>query len=266
MAIRGVSMANTTRRNESVQSVVRTSGLGCCYREGRVLEAVSICVEAGDYVGIVGPNGSGKSTFVRCLMGLCRISEGSAELFGTSTDRFREWQRIGYLPQSLNVINPVFPATVEETVALGLLSRTRLPRSISPDDRGRIVRTLELLDIDGIRHKLIGELSGGQQQRVLLARALVNQPDLLILDEPTAALDPDMRDRFYRLIGDINRTDGVTVLLVTHDSGAIGKHASKMLYLDKKVLFYGSFEEFCHSDEMTMLFGPNSQHLMCHRH
>ena len=68
------------------------------------------------------------------------------------------------------------------------------------------------------------------------------------------------------MIGDINRTDGVTVLLVTHDSGAIGKHASKMLYLDKKVLFYGSFEEFCHSDEMTMLFGPNSQHLMCHRH
>lgn len=259
-------MALRVVRGESAGAVVATERLGCSYREGMVLEDITLEVAAGDYVGIVGPNGSGKSTFVRCLMGLCRMCAGQGLLFGVPVAEFRDWHRIGYLPQSLQVINPVFPATVTETVSLGLLSRCGFPRSISAAGRAAVDRILELLDISSIRHKLVGELSGGQQQRVLLGRALVNDPELLILDEPTAALDPEMRDRFYRLIGDVNRERGVTVLLVTHDSGAIGKHASKMLYLDKKVLFYGSFEEFCHSDEMTALFGPNSQHLMCHRH
>jgi len=125
---------------------------------------------------------------------------------------------------------------------------------------------LEELGILDLAGKLIGELSGGQQQRMLLARALVNDPELLILDEPTAALDPEMRDRFYGLVSDINRNRGVTVLLVTHDTGTIGMYASKLLYLDKKVLFFGNFDEFCHSPEMSALFGEHSQHLMCHRH
>jgi len=146
------------------------------------------------------------------------------------------------------------------------LSLKRFPRRLTRNDREKVDIILEQLDIYPIKHRLIGELSGGQQQRVLLARALVNAPDLLILDEPTAALDPEMRERFYSLIGDINRSRQVTVLLVTHDTGAIGKFASKMLYLDKRMLFYGNFEEFCNSADMSALFGEHSQHLMCHRH
>ena len=133
-------------------------------------------------------------------------------------------------------------------------------------DMDKINVTLNELGILHLKHKLIGELSGGQLQRVLLARAIVNDPELLVLDEPTAALDPETRGRFYAMIADINRTRGVTILLVTHDSGAVGEHASKMLYLDKKVLFFGSFDEFCCSPEMSTLFGEHSQHLMCHRH
>ena len=262
-------MTETAAQDKVAQTsvpAVSTDRLGCRQRAGRVLEEVTVTVGQGDYVGIVGPNGSGKSTFVRSLMGLCAISDGEARLFGVPVQQFTEWHRIGYLPQSIQVINPAFPATVEEVVALGLLSRTRFPRRLSARDRTAVTETLALLDIEGLRYRLVGELSGGQQQRVLLARALVNNPELLILDEPTAALDPEIRDRFYRLIGEINRSRGVTVLLVTHDTGVIGEHADKMLYLDKRVLFYGSFEQFCHSDEMTALFGPNSQHLMCHRH
>ena len=246
--------------------VVTTERLCCSYRAGRVLEDISITVEAGDYVGIVGPNGSGKSTLVRALIGLLAISEGTASIFGVPSGRFNEWGRIGYLPQSLHLLNPVFPATVAEVTGLGLLSRKRFPRKLTRTDRAKVDETLETLGVYDIRDKLIGELSGGQQQRVLLARALVNDPDLLILDEPTAALDPETRERFYALIAGINRSRGVTVLLVTHDSGAIGQHATKMLYLDKRALFYGSFEEFCRSKEMSELFGPHSQHLMCHRH
>ncbi len=231
-----------------------------------MLEDINIQVCRGDYVGIVGPNGSGKSTLVKALLGLVDICGGGASLFGSSLAEFKDWRRVGYLPQSLHMVNPVFPATVHETVGLGLLSLKRFPKRLNLNDRLKIDETLEEPGIYELRHKLIGELSGGQLQRVLLARAIVNDPELLILDEPTAALDPETRERFYTMIGNINRTRGVTVLLVTHDSGAIGQHASKMLYLDKKVLFFGSFEEFCHSPEMSSLFGEHSQHLMCHRH
>lgn len=246
--------------------IVRTEQLACCYREGRVLEDISFRVQRGDYVGIVGPNGSGKSTLVKALLGLVDISSGGAALFGSPLAGFRDWRRVGYLPQSLHLVNPVFPATVHETVGLGLLSLKRFPKSLNSGDRIKIDDTLEELGIYDLRLKLIGELSGGQLQRVLLARAIVNNPELLVLDEPTAALDPETRERFYTMIGTLNRTRGVTVMLVTHDSGAIGLHASKMLYLDKKILFYGSFEEFCHSPEMSSMFGEHSQHLMCHRH
>jgi zinc transport system ATP-binding protein len=246
--------------------VVKTEKVDCCYREGRVLESVSFEVGRGDYVGIVGPNGSGKSTLVKALLGLVDICDGSTSLFGNQLADFGDWHKVGYLPQSLNLVNPVFPATVYETVGLGLLSVKRFPKRMNRDDKKRIDDTLDELGIFDLKDKLIGELSGGQLQRVLLARAIVNDPELLIMDEPTAALDPETRERFYAMIADINLNRGVTVLLVTHDSGAIGRYASKMLYLDKKILFYGSFEEFCQSPEMSSLFGEHSQHLICHRH
>ena len=246
--------------------IVATDLLSCSYREGRVLEDISFQVERGDYVGIVGPNGSGKSTLIKALLGLVTICNGSATLFGTPLSLFRDWYKVGYLPQSLHLVNPVFPATVHETVGLGLLSLKRFPKRLNRADNSKIGLILDELGISDLKNKLIGELSGGQLQRVLLARAIVNDPELLVLDEPTAALDPETRGRFYAMIADINRTRGVTVLLVTHDSGAIGEHASKMLYLDKKMLFYGSFDQFCHSPEMSSLFGEHSQHLMCHRH
>ncbi|MDD2580608.1 MAG: metal ABC transporter ATP-binding protein [Desulfuromonadaceae bacterium] len=246
--------------------IVTTELLSCSYREGRVLEDISFQVERGDYVGIVGPNGSGKSTLVKALLGLVTISKGSASLFGTPLPHFRDWYKVGYLPQSLHLVNPVFPATVHETVGLGLLSLKRFPKRLNRADNDKINTILDELGILDLEHKLIGELSGGQLQRVLLARAIVNDPELLVLDEPTAALDPETRGRFYAMIASINRSRGVTVLLVTHDSGAIGEHASKMLYLDKKILFYGSFDQFCCSHEMSSLFGEHSQHLMCHRH
>jgi zinc transport system ATP-binding protein len=122
------------------------------------------------------------------------------------------------------------------------------------------------MGIIAIKNKLIGELSGGLRQRALLARALVNDPDLIILDEPTTALDPETRESFYQVVRELNRTRNTTVLLVTHDTGTIGLHASRLLYLDKKIIYYGGFEDFCASSEMTEIFGSHAQHLICHRH
>src|ERR1035437_3138963 len=179
--------------------IVSTELLSCSYREGRVLEDVSFQVERGDYVGIVGPNGSGKNTLVKALLGLVTISKGSAALFGTDLSAFRNWHKVGYLPQSLHLVNPLFPATVHEAVGLGLLSLKRFPKRLNRVDNDKICITLDELGISDLKHKLIGELSGGQLQRVLLARAIVNDPELLVLDEPTAALDPETRGRFYAM-------------------------------------------------------------------
>lgn len=246
--------------------VLAIAGLAFRYNATTVLDGISFRVQAGDYLGIVGPNGSGKSTLIRTILGLAQPEQGTVELFGTSQARFRDWRRIGYLPQRLKFFNPNFPATVEEVVRLGLLAGKTIPRLGAKGDDEAVEKTLALMGIADIRQRLIGELSGGQQQRVLLARAVVGGPELLILDEPTTALDPETRENFYHLLHHLNQHQGTTVILVTHDTWSIGKYATRFLYLDKRVIFDGTFDDFCQSPEMTAFFGESAQHLICHRH
>lgn len=245
---------------------LKVDGLCFSYDANEVLHQISFRVQAGDYLGIVGPNGSGKSTLIRTILGLTEPGHGKVELFGTPRARFREWRRIGYLPQRLKFFNPNFPATVEEVVRLGLLAGKNIPRVRRKGDAAAVEKTLELMGITDIRRTLVGELSGGQQQRVLLARAVVGGPELLILDEPTTALDPETRENFYHLLHHLNRHQGTTVILVTHDTWSIGKYATRFLYLDKRVIFDGTFDDFCRSPEMTSFFGEHAQHMICHRH
>lgn len=246
--------------------VLRISDLTCSYNGMVVLSGISFRVTAGDYLGIVGPNGSGKSTLVRALLGLTTPDAGESELFGVPLKEFDDWRRIGYLPQRIRFFNPNFPGTVEEVVRLGLLAGGARFTAGAASQGEAIDEALELLGIAKLKKRLIGGLSGGQQQRVLLARALVNRPELLILDEPTTALDPETREHFYALLERVNQEKGTTVLLITHDTWSIGKYASRFLYIDKKIVFDGNFDEFCGSSEMTAFFGEHSQHLICHRH
>ncbi|TSK04335.1 MAG: metal ABC transporter ATP-binding protein [Geobacter sp.] len=236
------------------------------YHGTEVLQDVSFTVNPGDYVGICGPNGSGKSTMIKIILGLLAPTAGAISVLGKPLGGFHDWRRIGYLPQGLQFFNPHFPATVDEVIRLGRLSAKKFPRRFTKDDTRAVEQTMEWMGISHIRGKMIGELSGGLRQRVLLARALVNDPALLVMDEPTTALDPETRESFYKLIFEMNREKKVTVLLVTHDTATIGKYASHLLYLDKKVIFYGSFDDFCNSTEMTGFFGEHGQHLVCHRH
>ena len=229
-----------------------------------VLKGLTFSVEGGDFVGVVGPNGSGKSTLIRLILGLMRPTLGEISLFGSPLRRFDEWRKVGYLPQTSSAVNRFFPATVKEIVGLGLVPAGR--GGIARHDEKAVRRAMELMDIMDIRNRLIGELSGGQHQRVLLARALIREPQLLILDEPTVAIDSEIRGRFFDIITDLNRKRGVTVLLVTHDTSSIGLYATKLLYLEGSIVFYGGFDDFCLSREMTDVFGTFSQHLICHRH
>jgi zinc transport system ATP-binding protein len=247
-------------------AVISVENLHFQYQTVDVLTDISFDVEGGDFVGLVGPNGSGKTTLVRAILGIVRPQSGRLRLFGQDLERFRDWRRIGYLPQKLGGYNPNFPATVREVVSLGLIARKSFPRRLDRADRHAVDRALERLGIADIGHKLIGELSGGQQQRVLIARAMVSDPELIILDEPTAALDPETRELFFATLRDLNRNSAVTMILVTHDIGTIGEYAGKLLYIDRKIIFYGGFDLFCRSENMTALFGGSAQHIICHRH
>jgi zinc transport system ATP-binding protein len=248
------------------KDVLTIEGLGYSYNSTGVLNDITFRVKAGDYLGIVGPNGSGKSTLIKAILGLVEPDRGSVVIFGSPRKRFSEWRKIGYLPQRIKFFNPNFPATVEEIVRLGLLAGKKLPRVAKKGDDEAVETTLKLMGITDIRRRLIGDLSGGQQQRVLLARAVVGAPEILILDEPTTALDPETRENFYTLLEHLNRHVGTTVILVTHDTWSIGKYANRFIYLDKRIIFDGTFDDFCRSPEMTSFFGANAQHLICHRH
>jgi zinc transport system ATP-binding protein len=231
-----------------------------------VLQDITFSVEKNDYLALAGPNGAGKTSLVKTILGLMPRYQGTIELFGRDMKTFDRWDRVGYLPQRVNAFNPIFPAKVSEVVRLGLLSRKTFPKRFTKDDAARINHTLALMDIADLEGKPIGELSGGQQQRVFLARSLVSDPELLILDEPSTALDPPSRESFFELLKRLNKRIGITIILITHDTAQIGKYANRLLYLDKKLIFYGSFLDFCKSDEMGQYFGHFSQHLICHQH
>ncbi len=245
---------------------VRCEGLSFRYNDHEVLSDISFSITEGDYVGLVGPNGSGKSTLIKIMLGLLRPPAGRVMVFGSDPSERKLWDRLGYLPQKMDTFNPYFPSSVREIVSHGLISGKKFPKRLGKDDQTAINKALDLMNISGISNNLIGDLSGGQQQRVFLARAMVNEPGLLILDEPTTALDPETRQNFFTLLSELNRTGKVTIVLVTHDIGSVGKYASRLLYLDKRVVFYGGFDEFCLSGDMAKFFGEVSQHLICHRH
>lgn len=247
-------------------TLLQATHLSAGYGTAPAIVEINLSVEAGDYVGIVGPNGSGKTTLLRALLGLLPARTGDVLLWGTPLSEFRDWRKIGYLPQVAQLPFRQFPADVREVVASGRLAHLRFPKRLGPADQNAIDRVLDLVDLRPLAHRRIGELSGGQFQRVCLARALVSEPELLILDEPTSALDPAFREQFYALLTRLNREKKTAILLVTHDSATVGAHASRLLYIDQKIIFDGTFSDFCHSPRMTEYFGPAAQHLLCGRH
>ena len=144
-------------------NVVSAENLCFQYNSVEVLSDISFHLKAGDYLGIVGPNGSGKTTLIKLLLGFFKPGKGTISLFGSNPLSFRDWYKVGYLPQKINAFNPHFPATVKEIVSLGLLSRKKYPKNINKSDEPAINRALSLMDVSDIRDELIGELSGGQQ-------------------------------------------------------------------------------------------------------
>jgi zinc transport system ATP-binding protein len=200
-------------------SVIEVRGAQVDLGARPVLRGIDLEVRAGEFVALLGANGSGKSTLVRSLLHLVPLAGGDVRLFDTPLERFDAWARIGFVPQRMAAAGGV-PATVTEVVATGRLSRTGLFRRTTKADRAIVRRALEIVDMADRASDSVARLSGGQQQRVLIARALAGEPDLLILDEPTAGVDLPSQQAFADALRQLVDR-GTTILLVAHELGPL---------------------------------------------
>jgi zinc transport system ATP-binding protein len=199
------------------QPVVELENVSYAYGARRVIDGLNLTIRQRDFVGVIGPNGAGKTTLLRLMVGLLKPERGEVRLFGTPLPKFKEWHRIGYVPQRKS-FNLLFPATVREVVLSGLFGRRKLFRRITRADQRRCDEALEVLGIASLAGRRIGALSGGQQQRVFLARALIGDPELLILDEPTTGVDAETQENFFGLLRHMHQKHKMTFLMVSHDT------------------------------------------------
>lgn len=202
------------------------------YENVSVLSQISLTVEHGDFVGIVGSNGAGKSTLLKLMLGLLKPESGNIHLFGKELSEFKDYNKIGYIPQNSSSLAAGFPATVEEIVKANLFSQIGFLRFPTKKHALLVQKALEIVGMQEYAKRMIGELSGGQQQRVMLARVLVNDPQILLLDEPTTGVDFSASESLYALLEKLNRENGITVIMVTHDMERISRLAKRLIRLD----------------------------------
>jgi len=230
-----------------------------------VLRDVSFKIEAGDFLAVIGPNGSGKTTLIKVILGLLEPAKGKIWIMGKPRDEFINWQKIGYVPQKATHIDPFFPVSVKEVVAMGLISRRKFPPLSAKEEEDYIDRALKQVGMEKFKNRRIGRLSGGQQQRVFIARAIVSQPLVLFLDEPTTGVDAETQEHFYDMLDNLNKKDGITIVLITHEIGIINKHVNKVACLNQRLIYHGSHEEFCQSQAFKDMLAAGS-HIISHRH
>lgn len=202
-----------------------------------ILEAVNLSVDQHDFIGIIGPNGGGKTTMFRVILGLVRPSRGRVTVLGTTPDKAR--RRVGYVPQD-SLFDRDFPASVWDVVLMGRLGRVGRLRRYGAEDRAAAWNALETVEMQRFKDRQIGRLSGGQQQRVFIARALVSDPRLLLLDEPTASVDAPMMEEFYELLNRLKQR--MAIVLVTHDLSAVSVYVDTVGCLNRKLFYHHSKE------------------------
>jgi zinc transport system ATP-binding protein len=230
-----------------------------------VLHEVDLEINRGDFLGVIGPNGGGKTTLLRIMLGLARSECGHVRLFGADVREFRDWHRVGYVPQKAVVFESRFPASVAEVVLSGRVGRTGLGRPFRSADRAASIEALETVGMVDFRDRLIGRLSSGQQQRVFIARALANHPDLLVLDEPTVGVDLEAQEQFYSLLRRLNRDLGTTLVLVSHDVSVIAQEVTRLACLNRTLAFHGSPDDAIRCGAIAQMYRPESL-IVTHHH
>ncbi|NLN64977.1 MAG: metal ABC transporter ATP-binding protein [Clostridiaceae bacterium] len=238
-----------------MEHILEVKDLSFAYQGKPVLKDVSFSIDKGDFLGVIGPNGSGKSTLIKCMLKILVPDKGEIRILGQDIRKFDGWSKIGYVSQKANSFNGDFPATVREIVGLNLIARSGIFGKRPKDYGDRIDDALIKVGMQEYGDKLIGRLSGGQQQRVFIARVLVSDPEILFLDEPTVGIDANSEEALYCLLARLVEELGITVVMVTHDIGAITVHANKLVCLGEDGFVVHDIHEPLTEEKLSKLYG-----------
>jgi zinc transport system ATP-binding protein len=237
--------------------LVSVQSISYSYNSESVLENISFDIEEGDFLGIIGPNGAGKTTLFHCMLGLLNSYSGRITILNQDIKKYKKiFSKIGYIPQKKS-IDQKFPLTVEELVSLSLYKST---------SKNLVLEILKQVGLEKMKNKTIGQLSGGQQQRVLIAKALVNNPIILMLDEPTNELDPQSQNDFYSLLKELNEKNKITIIWSSHDMDAVNKYANKVSCINKRMFFHGDKGEFFSSEDHLKNYSESTMQIHMHSH
>lgn len=229
----------------SGEKVIEIKDLSVYYKNNTAIEKVNLDVYRGEFLGIIGPNGGGKTTLIKAMLGLVEKSSGSVKVLGKNTGKAHS--AIGYVPQ-FSIVDRSFPISVTEAVLSARLKSGLHPfRYFKEKDRKFALQYLSRVNMTELKDRQVSELSGGEFQRLLIARALATDPEILVLDEPTASVDPASRNTIYSLLDELNN-EGMTIIMVTHDLLAISSSVGRMACLNRRLAYHGEpklTEEVC---------------------
>jgi zinc transport system ATP-binding protein len=226
-------------------TLIDIQDLNFSYNRQPVLIDVDLSVQAGDFVAMIGPNGGGKTTLLKLMLGLLKPDAGRVRIFGESPREAAH--RIGYVPQDVH-INKDFPVSALDVVLMGKLKPGRGWSRHSETDRREAMRALGLVEMEKFHLQRIGELSGGQKQRVFVARALVTDPQILFLDEPTASIDAKGQNEFYQLLNELNQK--ITIIIVSHDLMVVSGYIKSVVCVNRHLHYHGHPEVTAEMIEM----------------
>lgn len=237
--------------------IVEIKNLTVQYPDVKALDDVTFEVNQGDFLGIIGPNGAGKSTLFDTMLGLNTKYKGTIKFFGEDIRKSKNYlKEIGYVPQK-PIFEKNFPVTVTDVVRMGLRKES---------DENKIDEILQQLWIHELRDRRIGELSGGQQQRVFIAKALINKPKILILDEPVTGIDQQSIDLFFSILRELNSKQKITIIWSSHDLDAVNQLANHVACLNRTLFFHGESEKFFSNDELVKQYSEASMQEHMHHH
>jgi len=240
-------------------TILELQDVSYSYTTENVVNDVSLQIHKGDYVGIIGPNGGGKSTLLKLMLGLLKPKQGMIKLFGTDIQDFKDWPKIGYVPQK-TYLEMTLPVTVEELVEMGRYGKRGLLHFPTKEDKNITHKALGQVDMLDYKDRLINDLSGGQQQRVLIARALASKPEMIFLDEPTVGVDVKTQKQFYNLLRKLNRELELTLILVSHELDVVAHEATELGYINRTLEYYGEPNEFLKGAYFHELIGKGGLH------
>ncbi|MFZ2949498.1 MAG: ABC transporter ATP-binding protein [Desulfuromonadaceae bacterium] len=226
------------------ENIVEVQNVSFSYNGQEVLNDIKLDIHRGDYLGLVGGNGAGKTTLLKLILGLLTPKSGTIRLFGQDIRSFKDWSRVGYVPQKATAFDVNFPATVEEVVLMGRYGRRGLFRRATAEDREKALEAIRQVDMLRYRNTLIGDLSGGEQQRVFIARALAGEPEVIFLDEPTVGVEQNIKNEFYALLRKLNKELELTIVLITHDIESMAHEAMHIACIDHTIFFHDSVDKY----------------------